>query len=273
MIAPLALLALAFHGPGPISQFALDRLAVAHSHNDYEQPRPLLQALEAGFLSVEADVWHRGGEVVVSHMSFFDLGRLEDLYLRPLQERVDRFGSVHGDGRPFLLWLDMKERSRELTDALHALLSRYTMLTAFDDDEVHQGPVTVILTGDAAAKRRYTDEHAVRYACRDSNLLREEDPPADRRWNWYALRWSSVFGSSDEPSGDLESARERLLSAVKRAHALGRKVRVFGNPERSDVWELAIAAGVDLVSTDHIEDLADYLMARGARIALNARIR
>ncbi len=32
-----------------------DRLAVAHSHNDYEQRTPLFDALRAGFASVEAD--------------------------------------------------------------------------------------------------------------------------------------------------------------------------------------------------------------------------
>ena len=32
-------------------------LAQAHAHNDYEHDRPLLDALEHGFTSVEADVW------------------------------------------------------------------------------------------------------------------------------------------------------------------------------------------------------------------------
>ncbi|HEY3789313.1 MAG TPA: hypothetical protein VGL71_10685, partial [Urbifossiella sp.] len=29
----------------------------AHAHNDYEHKRPLLDALEQGFCSVEADIW------------------------------------------------------------------------------------------------------------------------------------------------------------------------------------------------------------------------
>src|SRR4051812_12734941 len=32
-------------------------LSRAHAHNDYEHEHPLLDALEAGFASVEADVW------------------------------------------------------------------------------------------------------------------------------------------------------------------------------------------------------------------------
>jgi hypothetical protein len=41
--------------------------------------------------------------LLVSHLGIIFKGTLEDLYLKPLQERVNRWGSVHGDGRPFLL--------------------------------------------------------------------------------------------------------------------------------------------------------------------------
>jgi hypothetical protein len=270
MIAHFALLALALRAPQPLpSAFAAGELSVAHSHNDYEQPRPLAQALEAGFQSVEADVWLRGGEIVVSHMGVLDLGRLADLYLQPLQDRVDRLGSVFGDGRGFLLWLDLKESSRGLTDALHALLARYPMFAAFSDQGVRPGAVVAILTGDATAKRRYTDEHPLRFACRDSNLLREGDPPADRRWTWYALRWSSVVKAPADAEEGLRAARESLRQAAERAHALGRRLRVYGIPERPDVWEAAMSAGVDLVSTDHIEDFAAYLETRTAPLAFN----
>ena len=39
----------------------------AHAHNDYEHARPLLDALDAGFRSVEADVYYAGGKLAVSH--------------------------------------------------------------------------------------------------------------------------------------------------------------------------------------------------------------
>jgi hypothetical protein len=61
-------------------------LAAAHAHNDYEHDRPLFDALEHGFTSVEADVWLVDGELRVAH----DLEdakpgvTLESLYLDPL---------------------------------------------------------------------------------------------------------------------------------------------------------------------------------------------
>ena len=65
-------------------------LAQAHAHNDYDHDRLLLDALEHGFTSVEADVWLVDGELLVAH----DLAdakqgvTLESLYLDPLQEMV-----------------------------------------------------------------------------------------------------------------------------------------------------------------------------------------
>jgi hypothetical protein len=245
-------------------------LSVAHSHNDYEQSRPLALALEAGFESVEADVLLRGREVVVSHgfFDFADRGSLDDLYLKPLQERVDRLGSVHGDGRPFYLWIDLKESSRELTDALHALLMRYPMFSVFTDERVYPRPVVAILTGDEDAKRRYTDEHVLRRACRDSNRFDANDPGADRRWTWYALRWDELTrGSSFTEEEGLHDVEHDLRRKVERVHATGRRLRVYAMPERAEAWEAAIAAGVDLVGTDRIETFAAFLRARAVRVA------
>ncbi|CAN5909544.1 hypothetical protein BH11GEM2_BH11GEM2_29360 [soil metagenome] len=39
----------------------------AHAHNDYEHTRPLAEALEHGFTSVEADIWLVDGQLLVAH--------------------------------------------------------------------------------------------------------------------------------------------------------------------------------------------------------------
>ena len=38
----------------------------AHSHNDYWRKRPLLDALECGFCSVEADIFQVGDQLLVA---------------------------------------------------------------------------------------------------------------------------------------------------------------------------------------------------------------
>lgn len=42
-------------------------LPKAHAHNDYEHERPLFDALEHGFCSVEADIGFIDGELRVAH--------------------------------------------------------------------------------------------------------------------------------------------------------------------------------------------------------------
>src|SRR5437764_5868671 len=62
----------------------------AHAHNDYEHKRPLFDALDCGFCSVEADVWLVKGQLLVAHTPVqWDTTRtLEKLYLDPLRERA-----------------------------------------------------------------------------------------------------------------------------------------------------------------------------------------
>src|SRR5512138_1200419 len=81
-------------------------LAHAHAHNDYEHARPLLDALEHGFCSVEADVWLIDGQLLVAH-DLKDVKperTLQALYLDPLRARVARnAGKVFRDGPPCTL--------------------------------------------------------------------------------------------------------------------------------------------------------------------------
>ncbi|WNG56939.1 hypothetical protein F0U59_20870 [Archangium gephyra] len=232
----------------------------AHAHNDYEHERPLLDALEHRFYSVEADLYLNDGKLTVSHLNLpWDARRsLEQLYLEPLQARVDERGSVHGDGVPFTLWLDLKQGGRELVDSLHAVLEKYPMLTRIDGDEVHPGPVTVVLTGDAGGKQDFVSRYPQRRAVRDSNDYSPEDPPADSAWGYYALNWGDYLDSSG--TGQLDAAQSaRLACIVENAHARGRKVRFFGAPNHPDAWRVALEHGVDFLGADDLQGLDSFL--------------
>jgi hypothetical protein len=64
----------------------------AHAHNDYAHTRPLFDALDHGFCSVEADIYLRPEGLLIGHdAKDLQPGRtLEKLYLDPLRERSDR---------------------------------------------------------------------------------------------------------------------------------------------------------------------------------------
>jgi hypothetical protein len=232
----------------------------AHAHNDYEHEHPLVDALEHRFYSVEADVYLNGGKLVVSHLNLpWEPNRsLEQLYLEPLQARVEAQGSAHGDGVPFTLWIDLKEGGRELVDTLHTVLDKYPMLTRVDGDTVTQGPVTVVLTGVDAAKRDFVTRYPQRRAMRDSNDYSPDAPPADSAWRYYALNWSDYLDGSSTGALD-ESQRARLACIVENAHAQGRAVRFFGTPNHPDAWREALGAGVDFLGADDLAGLDTFL--------------
>ncbi len=233
-------------------------MAVAHAHNDYEHPRPLLDALDHGFPSVEADIWLVDGEILVSHNPRDYKGRLVDLYLDPLQERVNAQGSVHGDGAPFYLWLDLKDGSERLRDVLDATLAQYPMVATFGGAHPSPKPVVVILTGHAASKSAFVEGPGPFRACRDSNHYRPDDPPADGRWLWYALSWRSYIQWNGRDPID-PSERDKLQALVNDIHAKGRRVRFYATPDGPPYWALAREVGVDLINTDHLEDLNQFL--------------
>src|SRR5215212_7420284 len=86
----------------------LKPLVHAHAHNDYEHARPLFDALDHGFCSVEADIHLVDGALLVAHdADKVDPKRtLESLYLEPLRARVQKnAGRVHSNGPPFLLMI------------------------------------------------------------------------------------------------------------------------------------------------------------------------
>ncbi|HAW02344.1 MAG TPA: hypothetical protein DCX10_11485, partial [Verrucomicrobiales bacterium] len=78
----------------------------AHAHNDYHHPRPLLDALDAGFCSVEADVFVVGTQLLVAHdrVDVKPRNTLKDLYLEPLLKRHKiNSGSIYPKGPAFYL--------------------------------------------------------------------------------------------------------------------------------------------------------------------------
>jgi hypothetical protein len=108
--------------------------AAAHAHNDYEHDRPLLDALEHGFTSVEADVWLVDGELRVAH-DLVDARAgvtLESLYLDPLDKLVRQQGhSVYPgwDGSLQLL-IDIKSDGETTYAAVEKELAQHTTPTA-----------------------------------------------------------------------------------------------------------------------------------------------
>jgi hypothetical protein len=248
----------------PVSAAEPTPLEQAHAHNDYLHDRPLLDALDQGFCSIEADVWRVRDELLVAHdLEETKPGRtLEELYLKPLAERcAAREGWVYDPGRTVTLLIDLKSDGPVTYEALKPLLAKYSQLfkPRILDARKQAPPVVAVLSGNRPIDLVVAD--ADRLCGLDGRL---PDLDAGRTAALFPLvsdNWTSHFawrGDGPMPS----SERLRLRGYVAAAHAKGMRLRFWATPEREAVWTELADAGVDLIGTDDLPRLARFLAGR-----------
>ena len=116
----------------------------AHAHNDYEHTRPLLDALDNGFCSVEADIYLTNQGLLVAHtpITLKPDRTLEKLYLDPLRERAKANGGrIYAKGPAFHLLIDVKGDAKDTYAALAKVLEKYAdILTVTRDGKTERKP-------------------------------------------------------------------------------------------------------------------------------------
>jgi hypothetical protein len=237
-------------------------LARAHAHNDYEHPRPLLDALACGFCNVEADIWLVKGELLVAHtpLQLRNDRTLQKLYLDPLRERAKaNGGAIFKNGQQFHLMIDIKTDAGETYAALAKVLEGYSdILTVTRDGKTEAKAVTVILSGNR--DRKALEGAKVRYAALDGRLPDlNTDAPA-HLVPWVSDNWKQHF-KWDGTGALPEAERTKLRDLVAKAHKQGRKLRFWATPDTEAVWKELRAAGVDLLNTDKLKELETFLRA------------
>lgn len=237
----------------------------AHAHNDYAHERPLLDALEQGFCSVEADIFLVDGELLVGHtrLELRKSRTLESLYLKPLLERVKhnnadhKTSSVYQQAAPFTLLVDIKDDAEPTYQVLAKQLDSYRdMLTEYNEGKVVERAVQIVLSGNRPTE--LLAKMPRRLAFIDGRL---SDLGSDTPVELMPLisdRWGSHFswrGQGEFPAAE----REKLHSIAKQAHASGQRLRFWATPETKQAWTELNAAGVDHINTDKLAELAQFL--------------
>lgn len=253
-------------GAGNPHRASAQPLELAHAHNDYEHDRPLLDALDHGFTSVEADVWLVDGELYIGHDEP-DLDRtLTDTYLAPLAQRVRaNGGSVYPHWRESLrLLIDVKSEGTAAWPVIEEKLAQFPFLmTTYVQGRVIERGVTAVISGNrdlaamaAAPTRRsfYDGRLADLTSGRPAGLM---SLVSDNWTNHFTWR-----GNGPMP----ETERAKLRAIVDTAHAAGYEVRFWATPDapgpaRLAIWRELVAAGVDVVNTDDLPGLMDFLLA------------
>ncbi|BBO32941.1 phosphatidylinositol-specific phospholipase C/glycerophosphodiester phosphodiesterase family protein [Lacipirellula parvula] len=235
-------------------------LPQAHSHNDYEHDRPLLDALDRGFCNVEADVYLVDGKLLVAH-DWIDLRpqrTLEALYLEPLKEQVEKNGGklFPGDQRLTLL-IDFKSDGEKTYPVLAATLKKYEdLISGMHDGKWTPRQIDVIISGNRPIELVANDKQ--RLAGLDGRVSDLDDANGSEAMPLVSDNWSSHFkwrGEGDFPAVE----RERLKTFVTKAHGQGRRLRFWGTPDTPEFWGVLQGAGVDVIGTDDLGALQRYL--------------
>lgn len=244
----------------PFSGSAVEPLINAHAHNDYEHRRPLLDALDQGFCSVEADIYLVEGKLLVAH-NFTQVKpdrTLQSLYLDPLRQRIkENGGRVYAGGPQVTLLIDLKTKWQTIYPALRDVLKDYSdIITTFEGDVVHTNAILAVITGDRS-KEMFAGE-TTRYAAYDGDLndLDSNDPAT--LIPWVSSDWKHSFGWNGKGPMPLGQSM-RLRGMVERAHTHGRRIRFWDAPDQAEFWQAMLTHKVDLINTDDLKGLKEFL--------------
>ncbi len=218
--------------------------ANAHSHNDYEQKVPFLNAYNEHFGSVEADIFLINGKILVGHnlKDLTDERSLESLYIKPLS-------TFNHKNRSLQILIDVKSEAINTLDSLISLLKKYPSI-------INNKSIHFVISGNRPAENLYKNYPSFimfdgrigkDYSAEELNkvALLSEDYGKFTMWK---KTWPM-----------LNTDREKIVAAITKAHELKKPVRLWGSPDYPAAWEEMMKLNVDFINTDHINDLSDFL--------------
>ena len=254
-----------------------------HSHNDYLRRVPLYQALEAGCISVEADIWLQENErfardLYVGHSieALESKATLQKLYINPLIGILEHQNAHSGtniskntqnpsgvfDRSPetsLVLLLDFKTDAKEtwtvVQEQLEPLRQR-GMLTSWNGTTktITQRPITVVGTGNTSFEMIVANS-----TYRDIFF----DAPLDQLNSTYSPE-NSYYASVSFQEGVGKflfrpswSQTHRVKSQIAAASRYGLKARYWDTPSwpiarRNRIWNLLVENGIGVLNVDDV---------------------
>jgi len=183
---------------------------------------------------------------------------LEDLYLKPLKERVNRKAL----SAEFSLMIDFKTDAEPTYQALRELLKRYAgMLTTFTSNSIKTNAITVIISGNRPINT--ISNEPLRFAAIDGRLSDLAGNPPPSLIPWISDNWTKHFtwrGKGEFPDPE----QKKLEQWVKQSHEQGRKIRFWAIPDNRRGWAALRRAKVDLINTDNLAELRGFLISENA---------
>jgi alkaline phosphatase len=228
-------------------------VANAHSHNDYENPVPFHTAYNAGFGSIEADIFLQNGELIVAHDTI-ELKKhrtLEEYYLMPLFYAVQKNnGHAYPDTtRQLQMLIDIKTDSINTLNKLIEILKQIPLLS-------NNKSIKWVITGNRPASSLFITYPS--FILFDGELNKEYSKQSLTKIVMLSDDFKTY--SQWEGRGDITASDKSILKKeISKAHDLHKPVRFWDAPDNMNAWKQFMQLKVDYINTDHINELADFL--------------
>ncbi len=261
MQASFIFLVLLFCNPS-LAQFPL--LLHGHSHNDYTRERPLQEALENGFTSIEIDVFSWKGQIKVAHLKqkLKKKPTIKELYLEPLSKIITQNeGTVfQNDSTQLVLMIDLKKDKKVLYHLLKNQFKEYeSIIEIHKDGQTKWGPIRIVLSGKPPMDSLLLDNP--KYFTADlhppnwsSNTSAKLAPRASSNYNkHFTYKGKGLIPESDQ---------SLIKNLVKEAHDSGRKIRFWASDDNAEVWNFLLENGVDWINVDDLKKFRAYYLKK-----------
>jgi glycerophosphoryl diester phosphodiesterase len=235
------------------------------AHNDYENKNPLLDAISNGCYHIEIDIHIVDGELIVSHdkPQGENLKTIVELYISPLRELMmkNQGSALKNSTEPITFMLDIKGDSLETYKLLKEKFMPYKdYISRIENGEFIQGYIRFFISGNCPVQTILDDELQMfgidgRPEILGKGISSDICPVISAYW-YNVIKWN---GESDISETDLNVLKE----LADKAHKEGKKLRLWGNPDNENVWQVHLNAGIDLINTDKLAELRQYLIEKG----------
>ncbi|WP_426328839.1 alkaline phosphatase [Pedobacter sp. R-06] len=231
-----------------------------HSHNDYKQQIPLLEAYYAGMGSIEADVFYRNGELFVAHdSSEITSGKtLKKLYIDPLVAFFkDHANHPYADPKQKLqLVIDIKE---DYEHVIPKLLADLKGNESVFDQQINPSAIKIVMSGAVPPTEKFKDYPSlISFDGRPANQYTSDQLKHIGMISDDISHYSVWNGKGTPTPTDLE----KMKAVIAKVHALSKPFRFWATKDSPNSWKELEHMGVDWIGTDHPVLLKDFYQNR-----------
>lgn len=236
-------------------------LPASHAHNDYNKCRkPLINALELGFQSIEVDVFYYNSHLKIAHVPFL-LGcrpDLEKLYFEPLLHYLESKET----NTCITLMIDIKNKKDLVYSKLKDLVQKYEHLLSYYDkrnDLMVKRKVKLLISGQKPYEKILND--TVTYLFLDGNPGDENriDPNLMPR---ISRSFRSYFRTKNKKDSKVWAEIAKKTEVLKEKNI---SFRFWAVPNNKKIWEKLLESGVSWINVDQLKKYQSFCISNSTQ--------